>query len=50
MSNYLSELAYYPVIMLIYSNVRGAKLKLWEIITIAVTFFVIDFTLLSVVF
>ena len=44
MSNYLSELAYYPVIMLIYSNVRGAKLKLWEIVTIAVTFFVIDFT------
>ena len=44
MSNYLSELAYYPVIMLIYSNVRGAKLKLWEIVTIAVTFFVIDVT------
>lgn len=44
MSDYLSELAYYPVIMLIYSNVRGAKLKLWEIVTIAVTFFVIDFT------
>lgn len=44
MSNYLSELAYYPVIMLIYSNVRGAKLKLWEIVTIAVTFFVVDFT------
>lgn len=44
MSNYLSELAYYPVIMLIYSNVRGAKLKLWEIVMIAVTFFVVDFT------
>lgn len=44
MSDYLSELAYYPVIMLIYSNVRGAKLKLWEIVTIAVAFFVIDFT------
>ena len=53
MSDYLSELAYYPVIMLIYSNVRGEKLKLWEIVTIAVAFFVIDFTwfiLLSVVF
>ena len=44
MSDYLSELAYYPVIMLIYSNVRGEKLKLWEIVTIAVAFFVIDFT------
>ncbi|AND80394.1 sensor histidine kinase [Streptococcus pantholopis] len=44
MSHYLSELAYYPVIMLIYSNVRGEKLKLWEIAIIGLSFFIIDFT------
>lgn len=44
MLDYLSELAYYPVIMMIYANVRGEKLKLWEIITIAISFFIVDFT------
>ncbi|MEX2804529.1 histidine kinase [Streptococcus sp. H31] len=43
-SHYLSELAYYPVIMLIYSNVRGEKLKLWEITIIGLSFFIIDST------
>ena len=44
MSHYLSELAYYPVVMLIYSNVRGEKLKAWEMLAIALSFFIIDFT------
>ncbi|SDQ35638.1 sensor histidine kinase [Streptococcus equinus] len=41
---YLVEAFYYPVIMIIYSNIRGVKLKLWEIVAISLSFLVIDFT------
>lgn len=41
---YASELTYYPVIMTIFANVRGEKLNLREIITISLSFFVIDIT------
>lgn len=42
--DYLLEAFYYPVIMIIYANVRGAKLKFWEIIVISLSFLIIDFT------
>ncbi len=42
--DYILEAFYYPVIMIIYANVRGAKLKLWEIIVISLSFLIIDFT------
>ncbi|TDE68058.1 GHKL domain-containing protein [Streptococcus sp. KCJ4932] len=41
---YASELTYYPVIMTIFANVRGERLNLREIITISLSFFVIDIT------
>ena len=41
---YASQLTYYPVIMTIFANVRGEKLNLREIITISLSFFVIDIT------
>ena len=41
---YVPQLVYYPVIMTIFANVRGAKLKLWEVITITLSFFIIDIT------
>ncbi|SFR70755.1 two-component system, AgrA family, sensor histidine kinase AgrC [Streptococcus equinus] len=41
---YASQLTYYPVIMTIFANVRGEKLKLREIIAISLSFFVIDIT------
>lgn len=42
--DYLLEAFYYPVIMIIYANVRGAKLKFGEIIVISLSFLIIDFT------
>ncbi|WP_156468381.1 GHKL domain-containing protein [Streptococcus lutetiensis] len=39
---FASQLVYYPVIMTIFANVRGEKLKLREIVTISLSFFVID--------
>lgn len=41
---FASQLVYYPVIMTIFANVRGEKLKLREIVTISLSFFVIDIT------
>ncbi|SFL09214.1 sensor histidine kinase [Streptococcus equinus] len=41
---FITQLVYYPVIMTIFANVRGEKLNLREIITISLSFFVIDIT------
>ena len=41
---FASQLVYYPVIMTIFANVRGEKLKLREIVMISLSFFVIDIT------
>ncbi len=40
--HYIPQFIYYPVIMTIFANVRGEKLNLREIITISLSFFVID--------
>ena len=42
--HYIPQFIYYPVIMTIFANVRGEKLNLREIITISLSFFVIDIT------
>nr|WP_205397520.1 GHKL domain-containing protein [Streptococcus lutetiensis] len=42
MVHYIPQFIYYPVIMTIFANVRGEKLNLREIITISLSFFVID--------
>ena len=40
--HYIPQFIYYPVIMTIFANVRGEKLNLLEIITISLSFFIID--------